>query len=102
MATTNIAINGEWQLIVAAGDEFLFTPALGVARGLWAQLFNSVVLEVAVVPDADPAPDAALYGHPIRFSEAEGMSRTLVGPGDVYARSRFGSVIAALTAWTPA
>ena len=100
MATTNPTLSGpNWQLIVAAGDEFLLSLP---------QASQTVYIAVGEAddsdPDSDPQPPAAdLLGPPLA-SGRDGMNRSLPGPGPVFAKciDPSASVLLALTAWTPA
>jgi len=89
MATTNVNVPVIWEKVVDAGLDFILT--------LNTPNFNYV--EVAV-SDTEVAP--AVRGHQFKGPD-EGLTRQLVGPGYVYARSMAGApVLATVTAWTPA
>ena len=88
MATQDVTLTSAWQLIATAGDEFLLTLPPGGHR------------QVAVAL-SDTEQDPTVAGHRL-LSQGEGLNRTLIGPGYVYARSRSGVAVAAvLSAWTP-
>lgn len=87
MATTNHTLTADWSLIVPAGDEFLLS-----CRTL-------PPVEIAI---SDTATAPTVAGHVLDPAENEGITRSLVGPGYVYARLHgAGSASIALTAWTP-
>lgn len=99
MATTNPTLSGAaWQLIVAAGDEFLLTlpqPSQTVHVAIGGADGSDT--------DTDPeAPAAGLLGHPLA-SGRDGMNRALLGPGPVFARCVDSAAVVtlALSAWTP-
>lgn len=89
MATTNPALTTSWAKIVAPGDDFLLT--LPFATG------NTV--EIATT-DADSAP-SGVRGHVLSGNRQEGLSRTLIGTGYVWAKAATATTIV-LNAWTPA
>ena len=99
MATTNPPLSGpNWQLIVAAGDEFLLSLP---------QASQTVYIAVGEADDSDSdsdpqAPAADLLGHPLA-SGRDSINRALIGPGPVFCRivDPAASVAVALTAWTP-
>ncbi len=89
MATTNVMIYVTWTKVVDVDLDFLLT--------LNTPNFNYV--EVAV-NDIDVEP--TVRGHQCKGPE-QGLTRALVGPGYVYAKSLAGApVMATVTAWTPA
>jgi hypothetical protein len=88
MATTNPTITTAWAKIVNVGDSFLLTLPFTTRTSI----------EVAV-RDADSAP--TVQGHVLRGDRAESLTRSLIGPGYVFARSQGGSVVVNLSAWTP-
>lgn len=88
-ATENLLLNVTYAPIVAAGDEFLLT--LPRSQG---------TVEVVTMAGATP-PAASLVGHVLGPANREGMSRTLLGPGTVYARAPGAAVLVTLTHWTP-
>lgn len=99
MATTNPVLTPEWSVLVTAGDEFFLTllnPNL--LHDLLTQTVSGLTVEVAVA-DTETVPTVA--GHVLRADYSEGLTRDLLGPGHVYARTRRDSVVVALTAWTP-
>jgi len=91
MATTNISVSATWTKVVNAADSFLLSALSG----------DPSVIEVAISPAS-----ASVSGHRLNASTNEGMTRDLIGPGDVYVRStgltRIPGVApsAALTTWT--
>lgn len=86
MATTNPELTTAWSSLVTAGDDFLLTlPDTGA------------VVEIAV---SDTAVAPTVAGHVLVAIQGEGLTRTLLGPGYVYGRTRSDSVAVALTAWT--
>jgi hypothetical protein len=89
MATKTVVINDGWGLIVQPGDNFLLTSAINAA------------IEVATTEDGNVPPDIAV-GHQINTTDGDGISRSVLGPGAVFARCTGASgVLAALSAWTP-
>jgi hypothetical protein len=88
MATTNPTITTAWAKLVNLGDDFLLTLPFTTRTSI----------EVAI-KDSDAAP--TVQGHVIRGDRIEGLNRTLLGPGYVFARCQEGSVVATLSAWTP-
>lgn len=89
MATINVTVPVIWEKVVDAGLDFILT--------LNTPNFNYV--EVAV---SDIEVEPTVRGHQCKGPE-QGLTRALVGPGYVYARSMAGTpVIATVTAWTPA
>lgn len=88
MATQDLTLTSAWQLIATAGDEFLLTLAPGRA-------------DTVAVAVSDTAQTPTVTGHLLTGAERDGMNRTLLGPGYVYARTQGLDLLAALTAWTP-
>ena len=88
--TENLTLTADYQLIVAAGDDFLLT----LPR-------NQGSIEVVPMPGASP-PNASLVGHVLGPDQREGMNRAVSGPGALYARAPGGTVLVTLTHWTPA
>lgn len=90
MATTNIAFTTTWTKIVNAGSDFLLTVTLGPIDRVEVGVFSST-------------PGAGVRGHLLNASLGNGINRSLIGPGDVYARTLHtnATIIGALTAWTP-
>jgi hypothetical protein len=72
MATTNVPLDADWTLIVAAGAEFLLT------------LRDGALVEIAATDDTDP-PEIG-HGHTLSPQDREGASRSLIGSGTVWAR----------------
>jgi hypothetical protein len=89
MATPNPTITTAWAKLVTLGDELLLTLPFTTRTSI----------EVAV-RDADTVP--TVQGHVLRGDRAESLTRALIGPGYVFARSQDGSVVVNLSAWTPA
>ena len=88
MATTNVLVTGTWTKVVLSTESFLLTALTNAAD----------TVEVAVFSLAD----ATVHGHKLNALNGEGLTRDLIGPGDVYVRSLGGtSVAAALTTWVP-
>lgn len=99
MATTNPTVTGAWTFLVADGDDFLLTLP---------QASQVVHVAIGGADDSDSdtaaeAPAATLLGHSLTPG-ADGLNRTLIGPGPVFARlaDPLGTTVIALTAWTPA
>lgn len=88
MATTNPTLTSAWSKLVDAGDEFLLTLPFSTRTSI----------EVAI-KDTDAAP--TVQGHVLRGEEGASMTRSLIGPGYVYARTQAGTVPVILSAWTP-
>lgn len=90
MATSNPAVSTDWSLIVSdsALDFFLSIPFESPLR-----------VEVATTDDVDEFPATGLQGHLLNPAERESMTRTLLGPGYVFARCRQGPVALTLNAW---
>ena len=88
MATTNPSLTSAWGKIVDAGDEFFLSLPFS----------NRTSIEVAI---SDTAVVPTVQGHILRGDQFESVSRTLLGPGHVYARSQAGTFTVTLTAWTP-
>ena len=88
--TKNLTLTADYQLIVAAGDDFLLT----LPR-------NQGAIEVVPMPGAS-SPAASLVGHVLGPDKREGMNRAVLGPGAVYARAPGGPVLVTLSHWTPA
>lgn len=86
--TTNPTISPAWATVVAIGDDFLLT--LPATRE-----------EVEIATTANDSTPPAVVGHLINGGRWEGINRTLTGPGAVWARTQGGSVVAALTTFTP-
>jgi hypothetical protein len=87
MATTNKTIGSAWELIALNTEDFYVS---GGAK----------LLEVATV-DTEVAP-AITTGHPVSTTPIRECNRALIGPGFVYAKSRSGDVVVALTKWASA
>ena len=87
-ATTNPTITQTWSAIVAAGNYFLLTLP-------FASRFD---VEVATTDAAGTAP--TVVGHILSGDEQEGLTRDLLGPGTVWARTRSGSTTVVLNAWS--
>lgn len=91
MATTNPTLTTSWAKLVDLGYEFFISLP-----------FTSVThIEIATV-DSDEAPASGVSGHVLKGEAQESLSRQLIGPGYVYARSRNGSLPVVLNAWEPA
>lgn len=88
-ATTNPALTATWSAIVAVGDAFLLSLPFATRYDI----------EVATTDDAGTAP--TVVGHVLAGDQQEGITRDLLGPGTVWARTRSGSVPVVLNAWTP-
>jgi hypothetical protein len=87
MATTNVTITSQWQLVVSAGDSFLLT-------------FNGKSPVQVAVADSTPS---GIEGHRITPITDDGINRDVIGLGDVYCRldpSVNGTVLAVVTTWT--
>lgn len=96
--TTNPTLTGGWTLIVPAGDEFLLTLPAPCQT-----VFVAIGTDDGSDTDTDPEPPAAgLLGHALAAG-VDGMNRSLLGPGPVFARcvDSSATVILALTTWTP-
>jgi len=87
MSTTNVTLTKSWQQVAADGNEFLLTVPYAS---------DGPIVEVATSTGAP-----TVTGHRLQSSVREGMSRTLLGPGDVYARAPGGDAVIVLTEWTP-
>ncbi|MBP6734034.1 MAG: hypothetical protein KAX51_04500 [Chromatiaceae bacterium] len=87
--TANITVIPNWSVLVAAGDEFIVTLASPTRFDV----------EVATTDSAGTAP--AVAGHLLNGDQPEGLTRSLLGPGTVWARTRGGSVAVVVNAWTP-
>ena len=99
LVTPNPTITKDWELVVPAGSEFLLSLPFRANTGV----------EIAVM-ETEEAPDesgGAIFGHRIDPTGHEGITRSLVGPGYVYARTRDFSAVGttvriALTTWVEA
>lgn len=89
MATQNITLGSDYVLIAADTQSFFLSiPKL-----------NDAAVEVAT-SDSEVAP--TVLGHEFTGRKAESPSRTLLGAGFVYARSKSGAPISVrLDVWTP-
>ena len=102
MATTNPTLSGpDWQLIVATGDEFLLSLPQA-SQTVYLAIGNSDDSDSDSDSDPEPPP-VGLLGHSLAPGR-DGMNRSLLGPGPVFAKciDPSASVLLALTAWTPA
>jgi len=86
MTTTNVTLTKDWTKIVNDGDQFFFTIPYQ-ARGRLVEIATS---------DGEPT----VVGHRLIGNLREGMSRTLLGPGDVYARATAEDTLAVVTIWS--
>jgi len=87
MATSNVTLTKAWQKVANGGDEF-FLSFPGVA--------GDPQIEVATA-----ASEPTVQGHRLTAQLGEQVNRTLIGPGDVWARARTSEVTIVLSAWTP-
>lgn len=88
MATTNVILSPTWEKVVDAGFNFILT--------LTTPNFNYVELAVS---DTEVVP--TVHGHQFKGPD-EGLTRQLVGPGYIYARSLSNTpATAILTIWAP-
>lgn len=87
-ATTNPTITQTWSAIVAAGSYFLLTLP-------FASRYD---VEVATTDSAVTGP--TVVGHILSGDQQEGLTRDLIGPGTVWARTRDGSTTVVLNAWS--
>ncbi len=72
MATVNVQITGDWTLVAEAADD----PVL----------ITGVVMDPVEVAVSDGAPTVP-YGHRLeRMASGDGITRELIGAGDIYAR----------------
>lgn len=85
MATTNPTLTASWSKIVDATADFLLTLPFSTT-------FSVEVAAVAL--DAAPS---GIRGHVLRAENLEGMTRALLGPGFVYARTLGGSATVVLS-----
>lgn len=88
-ATTNPTITQTWSALVAAGDAFFLSLPFS----------GRFDIEVATTDSAVTAP--TVVGHILSGDQQEGITRDLIGPGTVWARTRSGSTTVVLNAWTP-
>lgn len=89
MATENKTVGASWSKIVDNGQEFFLSLPFE----------SSVDIELATVAAAGSVA-AGVVGHVLRSGGLQEMSRGLIGPGDVHARCRDGSVPVVVSAWT--
>jgi hypothetical protein len=90
MATTNITLTANWTQIIDDGDDFLLS--LADASGH----------RVIAVATAASAPAATLRGHQLSTGSGgnDAITRAIIGPGDVWARSQGSPAVLAVTAWS--
>lgn len=89
MATTNPSLTSSWSLIVAAGSDFLMT----------LPFFNPTALEIATTASDSISPTVS--GHTVSGDRQDHITRSLVGPGSVWARSKGSTVTVVLNTWVP-
>lgn len=87
--TANVALTSRWAVVVAAGDEFMLTIPHPTRFDI----------EIATTDSDSTAP--AVVGHVLNGDQPEGITRALLGPGTVWARTRGGGLVVAINAWTP-
>lgn len=82
MATENIILSSQYQLIVNATDNFL----LSITNEITPQFEY-------VLADTQTAPDESLIGHTFKNNEQEYLNRDIIGSQFLYARSKQGPPI---------
>lgn len=87
--TANPALTAAWSVIVAAGDNFLLSLPFTARYDI----------EVATTDAAGTAPTVG--GHRLAGDRQDGLTRDLLGPGTVWARTRSGATTVVLNTWTP-
>lgn len=88
-ATTNPALTATWSVLVAVGNDFLLSLPFATRYDI----------EVATTDSAVTAP--TVVGHVLAGDQQEGLTRDLLGPGTVWARTRSGAATVVLNAWAP-
>lgn len=91
MATANTTLTTNWAKIVDDGDDFLFSLADPAGHR---------VIAVAI---SDAAPASTVRGHVLSTGSGgnDAITRGIIGPGNVWARSLGSPAVLAVTAWTP-
>ena len=86
--TTNPTVTAAWSAIVPAGSYFMLTLPFATRYDI----------EVATTDAAGTAP--TVVGHVLSGDQQEGLTRDLLGPGTVWARTRSGSTTVVLNTWS--
>lgn len=89
----NPVVDTTWRLLVPEGSDFLMTLPYRSTVGI------ELATMEAETPPVDPE-DSVVFGHRVGPDGSQGMTRALIGPGYVYARTRFDSAVIALSVWT--
>ena len=85
--TTNPSLTTTWTAIVAVGSNFLLTLPFSTRASI----------EVATTDSAVTGP--TVQGHVLAGDLKEGLTRDLIGPGTVWARSQGAPATVVLNVW---